>query len=52
MNQEKPVDGQNLVEELRNELVEIDSMQINDHAARFEQLHDKLTSSLSSIDGL
>jgi hypothetical protein len=41
-----------LVEEVRNELVEIDSMAINDHAQRFEELHNKLSTALSSIDGL
>ncbi|MCX6439143.1 MAG: hypothetical protein NT101_03870 [Actinobacteria bacterium] len=44
--------GENLVEEIRSELVEIDSMQINDHGDRYEQLHQKLSSALSSIDGL
>lgn len=44
--------GENLVEEVRNELLEIDSMAINDHAQRFEELHTKLASALSSIDGL
>lgn len=44
--------GENLVEEIRNELVEIDSMQINDHGDRYEQLHQKLSTALSSIDGL
>ncbi|CAB4861527.1 unannotated protein [freshwater metagenome] len=43
---------ENLVEEVRNELVEIDAMAINDHAQRFEQLHSKLSTALSSIDGL
>ena len=31
--------GENLVEEVRGELVEIDAMQINDHGDRYEQLH-------------
>lgn len=44
--------GENLVEEIRSELVEIDSMQINDHGDRYEQLHQKLSTALSSIDGL
>jgi len=43
---------ENLVEEVRNELVEIDAMAINDHAHRFEELHGKLSTALSSIDGL
>jgi len=47
-----PINGESLVEEVRNELVEIDSMAINDHAQRFEELHNKLSTALSSIDGL
>jgi len=43
---------ENLVEEVRNELVEIDAMAINNHAHRFEELHGKLSTALSSIDGL
>ena len=52
MNQEDVVNGEGLVEEIRNELVEIDSLQINDHAQRFEDLHTKLATALSSVDGL
>ena len=52
MQQELHVDGSSLVEEVRNELVEIDSMAINDHAERFEALHSTLVKALSSIDGL
>ena len=44
--------GENLLEEIRSELVEIDSMKVNDHGDRYEQLHQKLSSALSSIDGL
>ena len=44
--------GENLVEQVRSELVEIDAMQINDHGDRYEQLHQKLSIALSSIDGL
>ena len=44
--------GENLVEEIRNELVEIDAMEVNDHGDRYEQLHQKLSTALSSIDGL
>ena len=46
------INVESLVEEVRNELVEIDSMAINDHAQRFEELHNKLSTALSSIDGL
>ena len=53
MDSAQPViDGESLVEQVRNELVEIDSMNINDHAQRFEELHHRLTQTLSSIDGL
>jgi uncharacterized protein YukE len=45
-------DGEALVEELRNELQEIDAMEVGDHAQRFEALHQKLNQALSSIDGL
>lgn len=52
MNQEDPVNGEGLVEEVRNELIEIDAMDIDAHAQRFEELHTKLATALSSIDGL
>jgi hypothetical protein len=44
--------GEAFVEELRNELQEIDAMEVGDHAQRFEALHQKLNQALSSIDGL
>jgi len=44
--------SENLVEDVRNELIEIDAMAINDHARRFEELHTKMSTALSSIDGL
>jgi len=44
--------GESFVEELRNELQEIDAMEVADHAQRFEALHQKLNQALSSIDGL
>jgi uncharacterized protein YukE len=50
MNQQ--FNGESLVEELRNELQEIDAMEVGDHAQRFEALHQKLNQALSSIDGL
>jgi hypothetical protein len=46
------VNPENLVAEVRAELIEIDSMDVSDHADRFEQLHNKLNSALSSIDGM
>jgi hypothetical protein len=50
MNQQ--FNGESLVEGLRNELQEIDAMEVGDHAQRFEALHQKLNQALSSIDGL
>jgi hypothetical protein len=44
--------GESFVEELRNELQEIDAMEVSYHAQRFEALHQKLNQALSSIDGL
>ena len=54
MNQstQNQYNGESLVEELRNELQEIDAMEVGDHAQRFEALHQKLNQALSSIDGL
>jgi hypothetical protein len=46
------IHSENLVEEVRSELVEIDAMQVNDHGDRYEQLHQKLSTALASIDGL
>ena len=43
---------QSIVEGVRSELEEIDSTDLNEHAARFEALHKKLQDSLNSIDGL
>jgi len=51
-NEAKETNGETLVEDVRNELQEIDAMDVNDHALRFEELHQKLSSALSSIDGL
>lgn len=50
--QAEEFDGARFVEQLRGELQEIDTTQVNDHAARFEALHQKLHQALSSIDGL
>ena len=52
MESNNQVTGESLVEELRSELQEIDAMQVGDHAARFEALHQRLNQALSSIDGL
>ena len=50
--QGSPSSADNLVQDVRSELAEIDSMSVNDHADRFEALHQKLAQALSSIDGL
>lgn len=52
MNQESARDGSSLVEEVRSELEQIDAMQINDHAQGYEELHTKIATALSAIDGL
>jgi len=51
-NESQRVSDENLVETVRSELHDIDAMDVNDHAQRFEELHQKLSSALSSIDGL
>ena len=40
------------VEEFKDELSGIDRSPVNEHAEAFELLHQKLESSLSTIDGL
>ena len=52
MENNNPVNGESLVEELRAELQEIDAMEVGDHAERFEGLHQRLNQALSAIDGL
>jgi hypothetical protein len=52
MEENNQVNGESLVEELRSELHEIDAMEVGDHAARYEALHQRLNQALSSIDGL
>ena len=52
MENTNQVNGESFVEELRNELQEIDAMELGDHAERFELLHQRLNQALSSIDGL
>lgn len=49
MSEEVVVD---LVQEVRAELEEIDASDLTEHSARFEALHEKLQSSLKSIDNL
>ncbi len=42
----------NLVDGVREELLRIDRLEINEHGRGFESLHQKLQKELSSIDGL
>lgn len=42
----------NLVEEVKVELSDIDISDLTEHAARFEALHGKLQEALNTIDGL
>ncbi len=41
-----------LPDEVRSELSEIDTLNITEHAERFETLHQKLHEALTTIDGL
>ena len=41
-----------LVEQVKIELSDIDQSDLSEHPARFEALHGKLQEALSSIDGL
>ncbi|CAB4344012.1 unannotated protein [freshwater metagenome] len=43
---------ENFVEKVKEELLEIDQIPVSQHADRFEQLHQKLDTALSTIDGL
>ena len=52
MDNNNQINGESLEEDLRSELQEIDAMEVGDHAARFEALHQRLNQALSSIDGL
>jgi type III secretory pathway lipoprotein EscJ len=47
-----PWDAERFVEEFKDELTGIDRSPVNEHAEAFELLHQKLESSLSTIDGL
>ena len=42
----------NLVEEVKIALNDIDNSDLTEHAARFEALHGKLQEALNTIDGL
>jgi hypothetical protein len=53
LDAEQPeINPESLVEQVRAELSEIDTMEVSDHASRFEELHQKLNTALSSIDGM
>jgi hypothetical protein len=41
-----------IVDSVKSELNEIDAMDVSEHAARYEALHQKLQETLSGIDGL
>lgn len=41
-----------LADEVRSEFSEFDSLDISEHAERFENLHQKLQQALTTIDGL
>jgi len=42
----------NLLEEVKIELSDIDNSDLSEHSARFEALHGKLQEALNTIDGL
>ena len=42
----------NIVDEVKLELSEIDSIEVAEHGQRYEALHLKLNQALTSIDGL
>jgi hypothetical protein len=42
----------NIVDEVKSELSEIDSLEVSEHGQRYEVLHQKLNQALTSIDGL
>ena len=54
MNEEflSEVDQETLVSQVKEELTDLDSLELNDHAKRYEELHAKLNQALSSIDGM
>ena len=47
-----PTSDNNLVEEVKIELNDIDNSDLTEHSARFESLHGKLQEALNTIDGL
>jgi hypothetical protein len=47
-----PISDNNLVEEVKIELKDIDNSDLSEHSVRFETLHGKLQEALNTIDGL
>jgi len=47
-----PNSDNNLAEEVKIELNDIDTSDLAEHSARFEALHGKLQEALNTIDGL
>jgi hypothetical protein len=45
-------ESENFVEDVKDELTRIDRLPVTEHADQFEQVHHKLESALSTIDGL
>jgi len=41
-----------IVDAVKDELNEVDATDVSEHAARYENLHQKLQETLSGIDGL
>lgn len=51
-NSQEDTSDSTIVDGVKNELNEIDVMDVSEHAARYESLHQKLQETLSGIDGL
>ena len=49
---DSPASENNLVEEVKIELNDIDTSDLTEHSARFEALHGKLQEALNTIAGL
>ena len=51
-NTQQESSDSSIVDSVKSELNEIDAMDVSEHAARYEALHQKLQEILSGIDGL
>jgi hypothetical protein len=51
-NTQQESSDSSIVDSVKSELDEIDAMDVSEHAARYEALHQKLQETLSGIDGL